>query len=121
MLTCFTEKDILLGVICRPQTYPLSIFKQNLDQLIHLVSTISNKDVLVGDFTNDALKSQSLCSFMADKGYIQHVNEPTTEKGTLIDHVYVKNVENISVHTNVVPVYFSTHEGIFCSFEDMNI
>lgn len=86
-----------------------------------MVSTICNKAVFVGDFNNDALKSQSLCSFMADKGYIQLVKEPTTEKGTLIDHVYVKNIENFSVHTNVVPIYFSTHKGVFCSFEDMHI
>ncbi|XP_073688497.1 uncharacterized protein [Garra rufa] len=121
ILTHFTEKDILLGVIYRPPTYPLSVFKQNLNKLIHLVSTICNKVVLVGDFNNDALTSQTICSFMANKGYVQYVKEPTTEKGTLIDHVYIKNIENFSVHTNVVPVYFSTHEGVLCSFENMHI
>ncbi|MGL5904476.1 MAG: endonuclease/exonuclease/phosphatase family protein, partial [Cetobacterium sp.] len=121
MLTHFTEIGILLGVVYRPQTYPLSIFKENLGKLINLISSISNKIVLIGDFNNDALKSKSLCSFMADKGFFQLVKQPTTEKGTLIDHVYVKNIEEFSVHTNIVPVYFSTHEGVLCSFQALHV
>lgn len=117
LLTHFTKNDILLAVVYRPQTYPLSIFKDNLSKLINLMSSVCNKNVLIGDFNNDALKSKSLCSFMSDKGFIQLVKKPTTEKGTLIDHVYVKNFKECSINTNVVPVYFSTHEGVFCSFQ----
>lgn len=35
---------------------------------------------------------------MVEKGFIQPVKEPTTEKGTLIDHVYVKN---FSIHMKI--------------------
>lgn len=58
---------------------------------------------------------------MSDSGFDQLVKKPTTEKGTLIDHVYVKNINDFSVHTNVVPVYFSTHEGVLCSFQNLHV
>jgi len=121
MLTHFTEIDILLGVVYRPQTYPLSIFKDNIGKLINLMTSLCNKIILMGDFNNDALKSNSLCSFMSDHGFVQLVEKPTSENGTLIDHVYVKNINNFSVHTSVVPVYFSTHEGVLCSFQQLHV
>ena len=39
---------------------------------------------------------------MTDKGYIQDVSQPTTGKGTLIDHVYIKTTQ-YDTQTIVLP------------------
>ncbi len=52
---------------------------------------------------------------MGKIGFHQHVTQETTEKGTLIDHVYVKTTR-FDVECAVMPTYFSDHEGILCSF-----
>lgn len=53
---------------------------------------------------------------MANLGYVQCVTEPTTENGTLIDHVYKRMTSTYTIITQVMPVYFSTHETIHCTF-----
>ena len=47
---------------------------------------------------------------MQHHGYKQCVTDATTENGTLIDHVYVRNIE--SVCATVIPTYYSYHEGV---------
>ncbi|MBN3301915.1 PIF1 helicase, partial [Amia calva] len=44
------------------------------------------------------------------KKFKQYVKGTTTERGTLIDHVYVKDIDNVAVQ--VLPTYFSFHEAI---------
>ena len=71
--------------------------------------------VVIGDFNDDVLTSSSICGFMQHEGFVQHVTQPTTERGTLIDHVYVKT-SVYDVESIVWPVYFSDHEAVVCSF-----
>lgn len=47
------------------------------------------------------------------------MTQPTTERGTLIDHVYVKTTQ-YQVQSVVWPAYFSDHEGILCVFDRLH-
>ncbi|XP_029933198.1 uncharacterized protein LOC115377526 [Myripristis murdjan] len=115
-LVCLCSKfNILLAVIYRPPCYPISLFKQNLGKLLDWLNPISNTIVIMGDFNENILKTSSICKFMGEKGFSQHVTQETTEKGTLIDHVYVKTTQ-YNVECAVMPTYFSDHEGVLCSF-----
>lgn len=49
------------------------------------------------------------------KGFVQLVTQPTTEKGTLTEHVYVKT-SHYDVESVVLPTYFGDYEGKTCSF-----
>ncbi|XP_029923306.1 uncharacterized protein LOC115370422 isoform X2 [Myripristis murdjan] len=115
-LVCLCNKfNILLVVIYRPPCYPNSLFKQNLGRLLDWLHPISNTIVIMGDFNENILKTSSISKFMGEKGFSQHVTQETTEKGTLIDHVYVKTTR-YNVECAVMPTYFSDHEGVLCSF-----
>ncbi|XP_057683515.1 uncharacterized protein LOC130910330 [Corythoichthys intestinalis] len=122
-LECAVSKyghhDILVAVIYRPSSYHMSLFKEHLSRLFDLLEPLSNTIAVMGDFNEDILKSSSVCKFAEDRGYVQLVTQPTTERGTLIDHVYVKTTQ-YEVETSVVPTYFSDHEGIVCHFRDKN-
>ena len=43
----------------------------------------------MGDFNDSILQSSTIYKFMTDKGFYQRLSLPTSEKGTLIDHVYL--------------------------------
>ena len=110
------ECSILISVIYRPPSYPMSLFKEHLGKLLDWLDPKSNTIAVMGDFNDDILKSSNICRFLTDKGYVQHVTQPTTEKGTLIDHVYVKST-HYEIESVVLPTYFSDHEAVVCSFK----
>ncbi|XP_053179094.1 uncharacterized protein LOC128362380 [Scomber japonicus] len=110
------EYNLLVAVIYRPPSYPMSLFKEHLGKLLDWLHPKSNNIAVMGDFNDDLLKSSSVCKLLTDKGFVQLVTQATTEQGTLIDHVYV-NTSDYEVECEVVPAYFSDHEAIVCSFK----
>ncbi|XP_031732276.1 uncharacterized protein LOC116399330 isoform X1 [Anarrhichthys ocellatus] len=105
--------NILTAVIYR--LYPMALFKEYLGKLLDWLDPRSNTIAVMGDFNDDIRKSLTICKFITDKGYVQLLKTPTTERGTLIDRVYVKT--HYQVESIVLPTYFSDHEGIVCSFQ----
>ncbi|XP_029957163.1 uncharacterized protein LOC115395673 [Salarias fasciatus] len=115
-LVCLWNKfNIVMAVIYRPPRYPNSLFKQNLQRLLRWLNPISDTIVVMGDFNENILTGSSICKLMGSKGFDQLVTQASTEKGTLIDHVYVRS-RQFDVECAVMPTYFSDHEGILCSF-----
>ena len=103
-----SQVSLTVVVIYRPPSYVLKV-------LLNGVHKVSNKCIIMGDFNEDIFK-QSSCieKVMQEHGYKQCVTEATTERGTLIDHVYVRNID--SIHTHVVPTYYSYHESVAIKF-----
>lgn len=101
------------ALLYRPNTYPLNLFRQNMLYVIDELEKHSGKKVIMGDFNEDILTSSTIGTLMELHGYSQHVQHPTTEKGTLIDHVYVKDAENVSVE--IVQTYHSYHQAVLIS------
>ena len=64
----------------------------------------------MGDFNEDIFVLSTITNLLEQHGYSQHVHTATTEKDTLIDHVYCKDAGDVTVE--VVPTYFSFHEAI---------
>ena len=75
-----------------------------------------NDDILViGDFNWDFLgQSNAIKSFFQHNGFIQLIENPTHEKGGLIDHVYARGkgcAQKFSVYQKAK--YYSDHDAIF--------
>ena len=111
----FTLLNMVVAVVYRPPTYPISLFKNNLTQLLERMKPLSNTTVIMGDFNENILNSCTISNFMSSKGFTQYVTTATTSKGTIIDHVYVKSTE-YKVNCTVTQTYFSDHDGILCGF-----
>ncbi|CAG2185969.1 unnamed protein product [Mytilus edulis] len=104
-------ENILVATIYRTQKYNVGKFLENLETLICKMQELSEKIVIIGDFNQDILKGfYTVLNFMQSKGFNQLVNSPTTEGGTLIDHVYVRGCPDISVA--IMPTYYSYHEAL---------
>lgn len=84
--------------------------------MLHVIAELEKhpgKKAIMGDFNEDILTTSSIATLMELHGYSQHVQYPTTEKGTLIDHVYIKDAEHVT--TEIVTTYYSYHEAVLVS------
>ncbi|CAG2241375.1 unnamed protein product [Mytilus edulis] len=106
-----SSKNILVATVYRTQKYNLGKFLENLEILICKLVDLSEKIVVIGDFNQDILKGGcTVFNFMSSKGFRQLVDSPTTEGGTLIDHVYVKGC--LDTQIAIIPTYYSYHEAL---------
>lgn len=83
-----------------------------LDKMQKPLQPIGNgfQTIFLGDFNFNLLESPSHKTLQVmDRFGFQQVNQsPSTDYGTLLDHVYVKNNHNVKVH--IENVYFSDHD-----------
>ena len=73
--------------------------------------------VVMGDFNDDVLSTSSsrVEQFMLSQGYTQLVRQSTTDRATLIDHVYFSEQISDDVVVQVRDVYYSDHDAVYCS------
>ena len=99
----------------RPQTCK-NIFLNALTNLLHTLKP-DEPVLILGDFNIDIIKDTSakdIISCMLQFGFTQHVSDPTTDYGSLLDHVYSNcRILNISVEVN--DCYFSDHDFLCVS------
>lgn len=102
-----------VALLYRPNSYSIDVFRQNVLHVIAELERYPGKKVIMGDFNEDILTSCTIRTLMELHGYSQLVQRATTEKGTLLDHVYVKDAQNVSVE--IVVTYYSYHEAVLLS------
>ena len=52
-----------------------------------------NKIIML-DFTEDVVVSSTVLKLLVQHGYTQHLQTPSTERCTLIAHVYIKDTDH---------------------------
>ena len=69
----------------------------------------------MGDFNEDISTTckRHCCSMLTLNGFKQMVKKPTTDSGTLIDHVYVS--QKMRVTTDVTDWYYTDHDYVLCA------
>lgn len=105
---------VLLFCTYRPPTYGVRNF---LDKLCAVLNDCELPMCVLGDFNEDILGNadKPIQKTFYDAGFTQHVNRPTRDSGTLLDHVYTKNIHD--VHIDVMDCYYSDHDTVYCSFK----
>ncbi len=110
------DYNITIASVYRPPSYTMESF---LPQMRDLVTDIQadikpgQSIVIVGDFNEDPLKpAHPLCDLMAEHGYKQIIDKPTTEKATLLDLAFVKHI-NEECRAGVLCTYYSYHDPIY--------
>ena len=102
---------LTLVLIYRPGIYTKSLFLSYLKQLLEVLKQTPGNKIVLGDFNENLFMSTSTQALMEECGYQQFVTFPTTESGTLIDHVY-STLPVTEMETNPLPTYYSYHDAI---------
>ena len=104
-----------LAVYKRPQQ-PLTTFLSLMDEFITSLPQIV-PTIILGDFNDDLLSissSSRLLQLMSSKQFSQLVQVPTTDSGSLLDHIYCNTI-GVDIHVDVVDTYYSDHDATYLS------
>lgn len=116
-LSRYSKIDIVTAYRCHNKVTPEAF----LTQIKHTLTLLdpSTPTIICGDFNIDlTLKPDSMLSDnLQSMGFHQHVNTPTTDYGSCLDHVYTKNIDINDINIHVVDCYFSDHDYIFVSLK----
>ena len=126
MTTTHVEVVIVkLDTICVP-IYVISSYRSPKCSVIIWISEMkcllslysSQKVCVVGDMNEDITidSPMPIHKTFSEPSFRQHVNTPTCDSGTLIDHIYTTNMSNHNILTEVLDCYYSDHNVVACSF-----
>lgn len=94
------------------------VYRQPKMSSLHVLDLIEDilpegRCIVAGDFNENLMKSkqQSFINYFSSMGFKQIVLKPTTNYGSLIDHVYVRDVDIHNVY-KIRDCYFSYHDMI---------
>ena len=105
-------------VLYRSPNVPLQALTATLSTLLNYVLTANMPTLVLGDFNENILSqpSSSIVSLMSNHGYTQLVTSPTSNKATLIDHVYYNRPDSDTI-VEVHDTYYSDHDAVYCSIK----
>jgi hypothetical protein len=106
----------IVGLYSSPKTSfveLLSVLQRVIEKIGHFRPC---NVMIVGDFNIDFLRcpTNTVTTFLKD--YRQCITCPTTDYGSLLDHLYT-NIDNEKLKINVLESYFSDHKGIVASLK----
>ena len=111
-----TNHNMQIFVLYRSPRVPLQALMTILTRMLMYASATNECTMILGDFNEDILRqpNSSIVSLMSNHGYSQLVTSPTTDQGTLIDHVYYNGLTS-DIIVDMCDTYYSDHDTIYCS------
>ncbi len=105
-----SKKQVQITVIYRSPCVTMTALLPALSSIIDSLS-MTIPSIILGDFNDDLITKTDmrLQNFMSSHEYSQLVHEPTTDNGSLIDHVY-SNIPSECQDVCVVDAYYSDHD-----------
>ena len=80
-----------------------------IKQLLSTTAPLHAEILVVGDFNDDLMGNKTNISTCFERnGFNQLIDKPTTDQGSLLDHVYFNGVSPIQ--TEVCDTYYSDHD-----------
>ena len=78
-------------------------------QLLSNTALLHAEILVVGDFNDDLMgNTTKICSWFESNGFKQLIDHPTTDQGSLLDHVYFNGP--LPIQTEVCDTYYSDHD-----------
>ena len=118
VIRTYGATNMLIGVIYKPPNTTHTKFcteMSNITAQTELLET--NHAVFVGDFNIDLMKDGVLPP-KPFQNYFQAISQPTTDKETIIDHIYVKPIPAVDDFVaSVLPTYYSYHRPAFIAMK----
>ena len=106
----------VIAVYRRPQLL-LATFLSLLHDYLNHIQHQTIPTVILGDFNENLLpctSSSRLLQFMFSRGFSQLVKVPTTDSGSLLDHIYCNGTAT-DILVDVVDTYYSDHDATYVS------
>ena len=101
---------IIITIYRRPNTISIQCFIQLLQELLSNAALHQKKIVILGDFNEDLLDNKTnICNFFQQNGFKQLIHQPTTNQGSLLDHIYFNGTS--TTQTEVCDTYYSDHDS----------
>ena len=102
---------IIITIYRRPNTISIQCFIQLLQELLSNAALHQKKIVILGDFNEDLLDNKTnICNFFQQNGFKQLIHQPTTNQGSLLDHIYFNGTS--TTRTEVCDTYYSDHDSM---------
>lgn len=119
-----SKKNVLVGVIYRPNTEPradLDIYSSNLYDIMDSVNQENKHCVIMGDMNIDLLKfelhakTNDYLDGIFEHGFLPVISKPTrmcASSATLIDHIYTNDVTSVG-YSGIIITDVADHFGTF--------
>ena len=115
ILVTTDQKPLIICVVYRPARYATGLFCSALQELLLQFEREATPDtgfIVTGDFNEDLFKGQyAISTMMISNGYSQAITQSTTLGNTLLDALYIKNV-NV-MNSGVLQTFYSYHDAVF--------
>ena len=109
--------QLVLVLLYRSPSSTANALLNTITALLNRLALIALPTIVMGDFNIDLLShnhDRRLLNLMSTNGFAQLVKTPTTDRGTLIDHVYCNScLQDILIEVD--DCYYSDHDIIYCS------
>ena len=103
------RKIVLITLYRRSSTVSTQQFIAMVEQLLSSTALLHAEILVVGDFNDDLVgNTTKIRTCFESNGFNQLIDQPTTDQGSLLDHVYFKGVSTIQ--TEVCDTYYSDHD-----------
>jgi hypothetical protein len=99
-----------------PPHTPRNLVAQSIAAVLHVLPHETQPTLILGDMNEDLIGSSStpIRDLLEGNGFKQLIHQPTTDLGSLLDHVYFKCSSNnmVVVEASVSDCYFSDHDFV---------
>ena len=111
MPLAFTQEDFLVITIYRrPNSISIQHFMELLQKLLSKPTLHRKNIVILGDFNEDLIDNKTnIHNFFQQHGFKQLIIDPTTNQGSLLDHIYFNATS--TTQTEVCDTYYSDHDS----------
>ena len=104
-----TTKIVTVTLYRRSSTVSIERFIAMIKQLLSDTTLLHAQILVVGDFNEDLMgNTNKISSYFEGNGFKQLIGQPTTDYGSLLDHVYFNGI--LPIQTEVCDTYYSDHD-----------